>query len=38
MSRRETTAMSVFIFCFAAIGFVWSLEVVARTFCLWLGW
>jgi len=31
-------AMPVLLFCFAAIGFVWSLEVVARTFRLWLGW
>jgi len=30
--------MPALLFCFASIGFVWSLEVVARIFRLWLGW
>ena len=37
MSRRETSAMSVFIFCFAAIGFVWSAEACARLIIKTLG-
>jgi hypothetical protein len=39
MSNHNSNAlMPALIFCFASIGFVWSLEVVARIFRLWLGW
>ena len=37
MSRHETSAMSVLIFCFAAIGFVWSAEACARLIIKALG-
>jgi hypothetical protein len=37
MNRREATAMSLFIFCFAAIGFVWSAEACARLIIKALG-
>jgi hypothetical protein len=37
MSGREATAMSLFIFCFAALGFVWSAEAFVRVMLRVLG-
>jgi hypothetical protein len=37
MNRREATAMSLFIFCFAALGFVWSAEAFVRVMLRVLG-
>jgi hypothetical protein len=37
MNGREGTAMSLFIFCFAALGFVWSAEAFVRVMLRVLG-
>jgi len=37
MRRGEATFVSLFLFCFAAIGFVWTAEACARLVIKMLG-